>query len=164
MPQSKNTTVRVAAVQLDVKIGDKQGNLERLRSFARQATDQDADLIVFPECGITGYNFDSRAEALEHAEPADGPVAAAVADLCRELQIHVVYGYLEQDGDQVYNALALVGPKGSVSGYRKIHLPHIGVDRFVNPGNRAFEVVETPCGRLGLHICYDGGFPESCRI
>jgi predicted amidohydrolase len=163
MAKSNHSTIRVAAVQLDVKLGDKQGNLDRLRNFARQAADQDADLVVFPECAITGYNFGSRADALEHAERSDGPVATAVADLCRDLDIHLVYGYLERDGDQVYNALALFGPKGPLSGYRKIHLPHIGIDRFVDPGNRPFKVIDTPCGRLGLHICYDGAFPESCR-
>jgi len=164
MTNPAELVVRVAAIQLDVKLGDKAGNLEKIQSYAREAADQDADLVVFPECAVTGYVMESREEAMEYAEPADGPVAQAAAELSRELGIHLVYGYLERDGDAVYNALALFGPEKRLCGYRKIHLPYVGADRFVDPGNRPFEVIDTPCGRLGLHICYDGAFPESGRI
>ena len=70
---------------------------------------------------------------------------------------------LEKDDEQCYNAAVLLGPQGLIGKYRKIHLPFLGVDRFVNPGNLGFQVHETPLGRIGLNICYDGRFPESAR-
>jgi predicted amidohydrolase len=48
--------------------------------------------------------------------------------------------------------------------YHKIHLPFLGVDRFVDPGDAPFRVHRTPVGNIGLHICYDCNFPESSRI
>ncbi|MEJ2223501.1 MAG: carbon-nitrogen hydrolase family protein, partial [Desulfobacterales bacterium] len=48
--------------------------------------------------------------------------------------------------------------------YRKIHLPYLGADRFLAPGNRPFSVCETRYGRLGWIICYDGSFPECARV
>ena len=66
-------------------------------------------------------------------------------------------------GDEVFNAAVLAGPDGLVGSYRKVHLPFLGVDRFTTPGNRPFEVFDVAGVRVGILICYDGGFPEAVR-
>jgi len=48
--------------------------------------------------------------------------------------------------------------------YRKVHLPYLGVDRFVNHGNLPPTVCETEIGRIGMGICYDINFPEHARV
>lgn len=154
----------VAAVQMDVRLGDAAFNLERLGEFAREAAREDARLVVFPECVLTGYVFPSLEEARKHAQSIPGPSTGSVETLCRELGIHVVYGLLEEAPEGVFNALALVGPEGLVASYRKVHLPHLGVDHHVAPGDRPFAVHETPLARIGLNICYDGVFPEAARL
>src|SRR3712207_2853981 len=58
----------------------------------------------------------------------------------------------------------LVGPGGVVGTYRKAHLPFLGVDRFLTPGDRPFDVLDTPAARVGLQICYDASFPEASRV
>ena len=83
-------------------------------------------------------------------------------DACRRLGVHVVCGLLERDGDAIHNAAVLVGPDGLVGSYRKSHLPFLGVDRFVRPGDE-LPVFDTPIGRIGLEICYDLRFPEVTR-
>ena len=85
-------------------------------------------------------------------------------EVCQQLDTCVIYGLLEADGQQIFNACVLVGPKGVVGSYRKIHLPYLGVDRFTTPGDRPFAVHEAAGMRIGMHICYDGGFPESARV
>ena len=75
-----------------------------------------------------------------------------------------MFGLLERDGSRLFNACALVGPDGLVGSYRKIHLPFLGVDRFADPGDRPFAVHEAAGIRIGMHICYDGAFPESARV
>jgi 5-aminopentanamidase len=69
---------------------------------------------------------------------------------------------LERDGDTLYNAAVLVGPDGLIGSYRKTHLPFLGVDRFVTPGDE-LKVFDTALGRIGLIICYDLRFPEVTR-
>jgi 5-aminopentanamidase len=71
---------------------------------------------------------------------------------------------LEQDGADLFNACALVGPQGVAAAYRKIHLPFLGVDRFTARGNRAFAVHDLGDLRIGINICYDGSFPEAARV
>jgi predicted amidohydrolase len=157
-------TVNIAAVQMDPKIMANRGNLEKILSRARSAAANGADLVVFPECALTGYMFASREEALGSMEPIPGPSTRALADCCRETGIHLVVGLLEMDGDRCYNAAVLLGPDGLLGKYRKNHLPFLGVDRFIDRGNEPFRVYETPIGNVGIHICYDCNFPESARV
>jgi predicted amidohydrolase len=51
-----------------------------------------------------------------------------------------------------------------VGKYRKTHLPHLGVDRFVAPGDAPLDVYDTAIGRIGLNICFDVRFPEPARV
>lgn len=159
---------RVAAIQMDIQLGAKEDNLARLAMFARRAVGEGARLIVFPECALTGYCFESRAEASELAESMPGPATKVVAELCREHDVHIVFGLVERatenGDDRLYNALALVGPDGLVGGYRKTHLPHLGLDHFSDAGNEPLRTHATPLCRLGMSICYDAAFPEAARI
>ena len=131
---------RVSAVQMDVRLGEKDANLERMDSFARLAVSEGAALVVFPECTLTGYCFESREEGSEFAEPVGGPAVESMTGLCRELDILTVFGFLESEGDSLYNSLALVGPDGLLGSYRKAHLPHLGItaeERRVGRGVRS---------------------------
>ncbi len=154
---------RVAGVQMDIQIGNPQANLERIAARLSEAVDAGAQLTVFPECTTTGYCFESLNEAKRMSETVDGHSVSSVKALCRDNQTMVVFGFLESAGDQIFNSLVLVGPSGLMGIYRKIHLPYLGVDRFTTPGNRPFEVIETPSIRIGLNICYDSAFPEAAR-
>ena len=51
-----------------------------------------------------------------------------------------------------------------VGSYRKVHLPYLGIDMFVDPGDRDFAVHDAGGVRVGMHICYDGSFPETARV
>lgn len=153
----------IAAVQMDVQLGDTAANLRKICQKLGQAAEQAVRLVVFPECALTGYGFGSRAEAATCAEPIPGPGTEAIAQSCREHQVFAVVGMLEQSGDRLYNAAVLIGAEGVVGVYRKVHLPFMGVDRYVDPGEQAFEILKVDGVRLGLHICYDGSFPEVGR-
>jgi predicted amidohydrolase len=157
-------TWNIAGVQLDVRLGDNKHNLERIRTRLHDAARLGARLIVFPECALTGYCFDSKDEAWPHAEPIPGPSTAALAQECRALNVFAAVGMLEAGpGAALYNACALIGPAGVMANYRKIHLPFLGVDRFTTPGDQPFAVHDLGGLRVGLTICYDGSFPEATR-
>jgi predicted amidohydrolase len=120
--------------------------------------------VIFPECILSGYGFGSRSEAIPHAEALPGPSTETLASDCRRLNVWTVVGLLERDGNRLFNAAALIGPTGFVAGYRKVHLPCLGVDRFTTPGDRPFAVHDLGGLRIGINICYDGSFPESSRV
>ena len=153
----------LAGVQMDPRLMDKEANLARMIDSVEQAVAKQSRLVVFPECALTGYCFESLQEALPYAETIPGPSTERLAGACRKAQVYLVLGMLEKDGDRCFNAAALIGPEGVVGKYRKVHLPFLGVDRFVDSGDLGFEVHQTHLGRIGLNICYDGSFPESAR-
>lgn len=154
----------VAGMQIDSKILEKDKNLTRCLELIKVAAANRARLIIFPECMLTGYIFNSLDEAKPIAETIPGPSTEKIIDVCRQLKIYVIFGLLEKDGHKYYNAAALLGPDGLVGKHRKVHLPFVGIDRFVNHGDLPFTVYNTDVGRIGMGICYDGAFPEHARI
>ncbi len=154
----------IACAQIDCKLGERDANLAKITSSLRSAAERDAKLVMFPECALTGYAYKSLAEAIPFSESIDGPSAQAIAEVCRETATYAVVGFIEAADDNFYNAAMLVGPDGVVGGYRKVHLPFIGIDRFLTPGDRQFEVFDLPFGKIGMNICYDISFPEAARV
>jgi len=156
--------VRIAGMQMEPKIMEKERNLTRCLELIHVAAQEGAQLVVFPECALTGYVYTSLEEALPMAEPILGPSTDRMLDACRELNLYVIVGLLEKHEDACYNTAALLGPQGLVGKHRKLHLPYLGVDRFVNRGDLPPIVFETELGRIGIGICYDINFPEYARV
>jgi predicted amidohydrolase len=156
--------MKVAAVQMDVKILEKQRNLEKILDGLQSAARAGAGIVVFPECALTGYCFVSREEAEPVAEPVPGPSSEILCSAAKKLDCTAIVGMLERDGDRVFNAAAVVTPQGIAGTFRKLHLPYLGIDRFVAPGDKPFPVFETAHGKIGINICYDCSFPEAGRV
>lgn len=156
--------MKIAGSQMDIALGDKQHNLTRMLDRLREAASNGAELIVFPECALTGYCFESVEAAAPFAESVPGPATEEFTAACRELGVHVVFGLLESNAEGgVFNATALVGPDGLVGSYRKVHLPFLGVDMFSSFGDQQFAVHQAGAAKVGMNICYDAAFPEAAR-
>jgi predicted amidohydrolase len=156
--------MKIAAVQMDIKILDKAANLARILQTFETAAQNGAQIVVFPECALTGYCFESLEEARPLAEPVPGASTQQIAQAAQRLHSTAIVGMLEADGDKIYNAAAVISPEGILGTHRKIHLPYLGIDRYVAPGDKPFPIFVTPHGKVGVNICYDCTFPESGRV
>jgi predicted amidohydrolase len=156
--------MKIAGVQMDVQLGNVAANLAGMLSRLRAAVAKGAELVVFPECALSGYCFESLDEARAHAQPLPGPATEQMQRACAELKCHAIFGLLEADGPRLFNAAALVGPTGLVGTYRKVHLPYLGIDMFTTPGDRPFAVHAAGALKVGMNICYDAAFPEATRV
>ena len=155
--------LRVCGVQMAPRRGESEANVIITRSAIEAAAGEGARLVVFPEASLTGYVFHDKESARAGAIEVEGPELAGVAEACRGADAWAVVGAIERDGDLLHNSLFLVGPEGLTGRYRKLHTLCLGVDRFTTPGSEPPPVFETPLGRIGLNICYDGSFPETSR-
>ncbi|WP_245884284.1 nitrilase family protein [Hartmannibacter diazotrophicus] len=149
---------------MEPKVGDRDGNIAKSLELIEAAADQGAKLIVLPELCSSGYVFETREEAFSLAEPVPGgPATNAWAEVAARRGLHIVAGVCERDGDVLYNSAALVGPKGHIGTFRKVHL-WAAENLFFDPGNVGFPVFATELGRIGMAICYDSWFPETFRL
>ena len=155
--------VKVAGIQMDPKIGKKELNTENIINHIKKSALEKANLIVLPECALTGYCFNSLEEAMPVMESIPGPTTDYLSSVCKELGVFVVFGMLERDGDKFFNVAVLIGPQGFIGKHRKLHLPYLGIDRFLNHGNLPISVHHTEIGNIGLGVCYDCNFPEHSR-
>ena len=155
--------MRVAVAQMEPKLAEKERNLDACLGAARggRRRRRRADRVPgVRDSRATCSTARRRPSRTRRRFP--GPSTEAFERECRRLGVHAICGLIERDGDTLYNAAILVGPEGLIGSYRKTHLPFLGVDRFVTPGDE-LKVFDTALGRIGLIICYDLRFPEVTR-
>ena len=156
--------MRVAVAQLGSAKGDASRNTNAACAMIEKAAAEGCALVVLPECCLTGYVFADRAELEAAALDSDGAEIARLRDACKIGAIFAVVGLFEKAAGAVYNTALLIGPDGIVGRHRKLHLPFLGGDRFVDhPAEIAPSVFATAIGVIGIAICYEIRFPEIIR-
>lgn len=157
--------ITCATVQTYPQFAEPESNLTKTLQLIDKYSQKNAELIVFPECSLSGYCFRSLEEAKKNAEKIPGPTTDAIALKAKETNTFIVIGLLEKEGNRIYNTAVMIDNDGNISHkYRKTHLPYLGVDRFAHAGKGPFEVIDTKIGKIGLLICYDLLFPEPARV
>jgi predicted amidohydrolase len=158
------SSLRVACLQMEPRVGEKERNVARSLELIAGAADAGARLAVLPELANSGYVFETREEAFALAERVpDGPTTKAWMEAAARYDMVIVAGITERDGDNLYNAAVVVGPKGYLGTYRKNRL--WGAENlFFEPGNLGMPVFHIGAGRIACAICYDIWFPETFRL
>jgi len=152
----------VSLGQMDVHLGKPAKNLKMVREMTAVSTQNNADLVVFPELWSTGYDLEN---AAEYAAPIDQGMFQQVAELARKHNIHILGSNLSFMGEGAYgNTAVFFNNDGqSLGEYSKIHLFRLmNEEQFLAPGQHG-TVVDTPWGKAGIAICYDLRFPELFR-
>jgi len=156
--------VKIGCCQIEPQVGHKAENVEKTLRFAGEAAGQGADLIVLPELANTGYVFNTRAEAYRLSEEVPGGETTQLwEEFAKEHRVYLAAGIAEREGSRLYNSSVLIGPKGYIGKYRKLHLWN-REKLFFEPGDLGLPVFHTPVGRLAMYVCYDMWFPEVTRI
>jgi predicted amidohydrolase len=153
--------MRVGYFQFDPIFGEVKRNLDLVTERLNNSIE--CDLLVLPELFNTGYQFISSEEALSLAEEIPhGPTTVRLLELASARRMHLVAGLAERAGSQIYNSAVLVGPRGLVGIYRKIHL-FFEETLWFTPGDTGFPVYDIGLARVGLMVCFDWFYPESAR-
>ncbi len=165
IPQSEGVVI-AATAQFSHKAGDKGANLDTIRRFCREASEQGVEIIAFPEMRITGYwhvrNLDrEQIENLSERVP-EGPSTSALLALSREYQMIIGAGLIERGEDgRLYNTYVVALPDGVTKRHRKLHC---FISEHMSSGSN-FTVLETHLGlKVGVLICYDSNLIENARV
>ena len=167
--------MRVASIQMNSS-ADVGENLQLADKLISDAVDDGCQMAVLPEnFALMPVRGRDKAKAAE--EPGDGPIQAFLSDVSERHGIWVIAGSMpltspEIEAERVYGACLVYDAKGNTQAiYRKIHLFDVDLadsqesyreSRSMYPGDEV-TTVDTPCGRVGLSICYDLRFPELFR-
>ncbi len=149
--------MRIALAQIAPCLGNVRRNLALHLETAEKARREKADLVVFPELGLTGYRLRDLVETVA-MDPAKDPVFRELRSLSRETAL--VVGFVEErTGEKglFYNSAAFLARGRLMHVHRKVFLPTSGMfeeGRFFAPGDR-FETFASPFGTAGLMICRD---------
>ena len=152
--------VIVAAVQMDCQT-DPALNLNHAEELVRRAADAGAQIVLLPELFERPYFCQERRyDYYAYAQPVQqNPAVQRFQQVCRELQLVMPISFYEEDGNCLYNSVAMIDADGSLLGvYRKTHIPddHYYQEKFYfAPGNTGFRVFETRYARVGVGICWD---------
>jgi predicted amidohydrolase len=157
--------MKVATVQFQHVANDLKANLKVVKGYVEQAAEKNVQLIVFPECCLSGYwhlrNL-SRVQLKELAEnvPA-GAACTEIKDLANTHNISIGVGLVELSEDgTLYNAFFVVNADGTWVNHRKLHC---FVSEHITSGD-SFTTLDTPSGvRLGVLTCYDNNIVENVR-
>ena len=127
--------LRLAMAQINVVVGDVEGNAQKIVEWIDRARDVDADIVTFPELALTGYPPE---DLLLKPQFIDANLAALEKVVARSRDITVVVGFVDRK-DDIFNAAAIAQNGTIVTTYHKIYLPNYGVFdefRYFQPGSR----------------------------
>ena len=146
--------MRIALSQINVTVGDIDGNIDRILQCIKSARDLGVNLIAFPELCITGYPPEDlvfKKQFVDDNLTALQSVISASGDIC------VVIGYIDKDANAIYNAAAIIECQALIGTYRKMVLPNYGVfdeQRYFTPGNEP-TIFNINGIKTAINICED---------
>ena len=157
-------SLRIALAQLDLLVGDVQGNATRVITTARQArTDLRADLVLFPELTLSGYPPE---DLLLH-RGFRRQIEMGLERVRHEVQgARVVIGFPEYTRAGIYNSAALIAGGSVAAIHRKAELPNYKVfdeKRYFHAGAQP-TVVECQGFRVGVLVCEDIWEPDPAQL
>jgi nitrilase len=171
--------VKVACVQAEPVVLDREATIDKLAALATQAAREGARLVVFPEAFIPAYPSSvwvrvlaswaapgaKEAFALLARESLEipGPAADRLGDIAREHGVWLVTGVTEVDAERpgtLFNTLLYHSPEGTlVERHRK--LVPTNHERLVwgQGDGGGLRAIETQLGRIGGLICWENYMP-----
>ena len=153
---------KIGCIQFAPILGQPEATLNVLSALLPSA--KDLDLLVLPELCNSGYNFTDPVQARDTSESIDDSrFIKFLADTCKNFNMHIVSGFNERDGSHLYNSAVLVGPKGFIGKYQKLHLFNTEKD-FFEPGKTELPIFDIGRCKIGIQVCFDWMFPEAWRV
>jgi predicted amidohydrolase len=155
--------LKIALAQIDCRLADLEANLQTHLELAVAAKQQGAQLIVFPELGMTGYHLQER--VAEAALPEQAEFLDPLREQSRRIDI-LIGLVLESPDHRVYNsALYLSGGK-ILQRHDKVYLPTYGLfeeGKYFARGDRV-AAFDNAFSRCGILICEENWHPSAAHL
>ncbi len=159
--------MRLALVQMS-NAGTIQRNLSKSISAIREAAQNGADIVLFPEVQLTEFfpQYPKR-DVKDYGVEIDSELVSEIQRACKDNHITAVPNIYLKENDKFYDASVLIDSSGNISGIQK--MVHVAQAQqfyeqdYYTPSDDGFKVFDTEFGRLGIVVCFDRHYPESIR-
>lgn len=152
---------KVAILQKRAVNTEINRNVESIITAMKEAAENNADILLLPECFITGYDLPMTYE--KSIDDNDERIER-VCRSAKEYQIGVVLTAFTKGNTQPQNSAFVIDKSGNIlMKYSKVHTCDFADERTVESG-KEFKVCNFEGIQLGIMICYDREYPESARI
>lgn len=143
----------VAAVQMEVRLGDIPANLEQAEELVRAAAGAGAGLVALPEFFTTGAAF--LPEVADGSLPPDGEAARMLSRVAGDCGIFLGGSFLCRDPDlEVRNAFLLAGPDGRILGRHDKDLPTMW-ENALYVGGSDDGLIDAGAFTVGAAVCWE---------
>jgi len=164
----------ICTAQLNVVVGDMQGNAQKIVAAARKAYEQGARLVLTPELSICGYPAEDLLLRPAFMAACDDAVKQVARELAGLKGLHVVVGHPHGSAirgksvqvQQRYNAASVLCEGKVLETYAKRELPNYQVFdeyRYFTRGQGTC-VFQVEGISVGLLICEDAWFAEPAQL
>jgi len=163
--EMRKRKLNVGIIQFESMLGDVEFNVQKASEKVKEVADKGADIVCLPELFSTGYNFNILGEkfnklSLEFYNYTFEKMSKAAKDN----GVYLIAPFSEKRNLEgiIYNSAIFFDKNGcSIGSFAKAHL--WAQDRLFFKEGSELPVFDTELGKVGIAICYDIGFPETCR-
>jgi len=148
--------LKIALGQIPVTMGDKRANVSALLRAIEEASAEKADVVVLPECSLTGWLSPA---ARRLAELIPGPLTKRLGLLARRKKMAIVIGLEEKNGARIHNSAVFIDRRGEILlHHRKVNELEIGLKLYAR--GESLRVADFAGIKVALSICADSWTPE----
>lgn len=171
-------TTKIALIQAASVLFNLEATIEKAAGLAREAAENGAQLILFPEAFIGGYPRGLSFGTVVGSRSAEGreqwlvyfrnalvmgsPAAERLGAIARDNGAYLAIGAVERDaqGNTLYCSLLVFSPQGELL-LRHRKLKPTAAERIIwgEGDGTGLRVLDTPLGRVGGLICWENYMP-----
>jgi omega-amidase len=150
-------TVTICCSQIASAWEDPETTLDRCDASLREAAEQGADIVCFPEQFATGWD----PAGTSHIQTLDGSLVTRLSEMARDHALTIVGALRERTSGHPRNTCVVLGPSGGIlATYAKIHLFSPGKEDTAYSAGDALATFTVGDLKFGLAICYDLRFND----
>ena len=150
---------RVAVLQMRSVSREYESNIKTIIKFMAEAKQEGADILLLPECFITGYDL-----TIDNDSAMTEGDLSPLCEQAGKLGIGLVATALSKGERHPQNAAFVIGKDGKIlMKYAKVHTCDFADEKVLEPGTE-FKVCDFDGVKIGIMICYDREYPESARV
>ncbi|ORY59321.1 carbon-nitrogen hydrolase [Pseudomassariella vexata] len=161
-----SSRIRVAVTQAEPVWLDLKATIQKTCKLIKEAAENGAQMVAFPECWVPGYpcwiwtralDFDLNVQYVKNSLRLTSPEMLMIRSCARENSIAVSMGFSENDDDSLYIAQVLIGSNGEIKLHRRKMKPtHLERTIFGDASAQCLDVVgQLPFARVGQLSCWE---------